>query len=124
MNEARVNFIGNVGDEPVIRYTNNNKAVLNFRVAVNQKKKDGDEYKDTNTTWYEVTIWGAQAERAVEVIKKGSRVFVSGGLIAEEYENKQGAKGIALKVNADACGLDLLGFVKQETQSTDDPWNN
>jgi single-strand DNA-binding protein len=121
MNEASVHFVGNVGSEPVLRFTESKKAVLNFRVAVNQRKKIGDEWKDTNATWYEVTIWGAQAERAVEVIKQGARVFVVGRLIAEQYENKEGVKGMSLKVDADACGLDLLGPAK--TQQNDDPWN-
>lgn len=124
MHEANVSFVGNIGAEPVLRYTDSEKAVLNFRVAVNQVKKSGDEYKDTNTTWYEVTLWEGQAERAVELLKQGSRVFVEGRLIAEQYENKKGEKGIALKVEPTALGLDLMARTKKSDsqEPTDDPW--
>lgn len=124
MNEARVSFVGNIGSEPVLRYTESKKAVLNFRVAVNQRKKSGDEYIDTNTTWYEVTLWEAQAERAIEHLKQGSRVFVEGTLVEEPYTNKKGESGTALKVQPTSLGLDLMARGKSNpTPESDDPWN-
>jgi len=121
MNEARVSFEGNIGTEPEIRFLPSGQAVCKFSVAVNQRKKVGDEWKDTNTTWFRVTVWGKQAEAVVE-LKKGSRVLVVGTLIGEAWE-KDGKTGFSLEVNVEHVAPSLvLGKSAPKPDSQEDPW--
>ena len=126
MNEARISFEGNIGSEPEIKFLPSGQAVCEFSVAVNQRKKVGEEWKDTNTSWFRVASWGKLAESAVE-LKKGSRVLVVGTLIAQEWE-KDGKSGLTLKVTAEQIGSALVlmrsGAIptRGASEERDDPW--
>lgn len=123
MNEARISFEGNIGTDPAIKYLSSGQGVCEFSVAVNQRKKVGDEWKDTNTTWFRVAVWGKLAESAVE-LHKGSRVLVVGTLIAEEWE-KDGKTNTSLKVSAEHVAPSLtLSRSERPAQSEPDPWAN
>ena len=87
MNEARISFEGNIGSEPEIKFLPSGQAVCEFSVAVNQRKKVNEEWKDTNTSWFRLACWGKLAESAVE-LKKGSRVLVVGTLVAQELDGR------------------------------------
>lgn len=121
MNEARISFEGNIGTEPEIKFLANGQGVCEFSVAVNQRKKVGDEWKDVNTTWYRVSVWGKLAESAVEM-KKGSRVLVVGTLIGEAWE-KDGKSGFSLRVTPEQVAPSLV-FTKtaHRQDSQEDPW--
>lgn len=124
MNEARISFEGNIGTEPAIKYLPSGQAVCEFSVAVNQRKKQlNEEWKDTNTTWMRVAVWGKLAESAVE-LHKGSRVLIVGTLIGEEWE-KDGKTGFSLKVTAEHVAPSLvLSKSERPAQNEPDPWAN
>lgn len=77
-NETR--FIGNLGRDPEMRYLPSGKAVTNISVATNRKWKNDAGEEIEETTWYRVSIFGAQAESVNQYKKKGELVMVLGRL--------------------------------------------
>jgi single-strand DNA-binding protein len=95
--------IGNVGREPEgLKYTNNGLAVLKFSIADTYGKDDNKK-----TSWYNVVVFGDQAESVAEHIGKGERVMVSGRFQVEEYEKRDGTKGTRVEIVADEIGKSI-----------------
>lgn len=105
---CKIQFIGNLGRDPELRYTPNGRPVAQFSVAVNQATKNAQTGEWVEATdWFRVSVWGDRAERAAESLRKGSRVFVDGRFRSREYETNDGRKGFSLDVSADSVvGLD------------------
>ncbi|MFN8630378.1 MAG: single-stranded DNA-binding protein [Chloroflexota bacterium] len=100
---AKVFIIGNLGRDPEMRYTPNGRPVTEFSVAVSHRSRDPqtNEWRDDQTDWYRVTVWGDRAERAAEQYRKGNKVFVEGRFRTREFEGKDGQKRISLEITAD-----------------------
>ena len=73
---------GNVGKDAELRDTRDSK-VLSFNVGV----KNGFG-KDAGSVWYRCSLWGKAAESFSESLKKGTKVFITGDLVHDEYEGK------------------------------------
>ena len=73
-------LIGNLGNDPEMRYTPAGKAVCNFSLATNRKWNDANGQEVQETTWFRVSTWGRQAEVCNQYLAKGRRVFVRGWL--------------------------------------------
>jgi single-strand DNA-binding protein len=101
-------------------------------VAVNDRVKDGNEWKDGEPTYYEVSCWRQYAENVAESVTKGTRVVVMGKLKARTYETRDGSKRTVFDVQADEIGLSLRYSSAQskaaqrttprQSQPADDPW--
>lgn len=79
----RVILLGNLGGDPVMRYTPNGTPVTNFNVATNERWVDQSGETQERTTWWRVTVWGKQAEICNEYLSKGRQVLVEGTLVAD-----------------------------------------
>lgn len=79
----RVILLGNLGGDPVMRYTPNGTPVTNFNVATNERWVDQSGETQARTTWWRVTVWGKQAEICNEYLSKGRQVLVEGTLVAD-----------------------------------------
>lgn len=90
LNKAMI--IGNLGRDPEMRYTPNGQAVTQFTVAVNRSYKDQEGAWQEETEWFRVVVFGPQAERAAEHLRKGSKVYVEGRLQTRQWEDKEGQK--------------------------------
>jgi single-strand DNA-binding protein len=97
ISENKVTIAGNLTREPELRYTPNNNAICEFNVAVTTKFKEGKE----ETAFINVVTWGKQAEYVGKYVSKGTNVYVTGRLIYESWEDKNGNKRNSLKVNAE-----------------------
>ena len=86
------NGIGRIATEIEIRYTKDGTAVANFSLAL-------DNYGD-KTSFVDVTCWRKLAENVAEYMEKGRQVGVSGELVQDKWENKQGEKRSKIKINA------------------------
>ena len=73
---------GNLGADPELRWFDSGKAKAQFTLAVRTGK-------DKPADWFEIQAWGQTAERAAELLKKGSRVVVSGSLRQERWQDKE-----------------------------------
>ena len=87
-----VNLIGRIANEINLRYTPDGAAVCDFVIAV-------DNYGD-KTSFVSVTCWRKLAENVAEYMEKGRQVGVSGELVQDKWENKQGEKRSKIKINA------------------------
>ena len=76
----KITIIGNLGRDPEMRYLPNGQAVTNMSVAANHTYTDSNGQKVKETTWFRVSVWGAQAESANQYLHQGSRVLVEGRL--------------------------------------------
>ena len=77
-----VPIIGNLTDDPVLRFTNNGTAVANFTLAVNRKDRNGEE----EAHFFDVTCWKDLAENVAESLHQGDRVIAVGQLKQEKWE--------------------------------------
>ncbi len=80
-------IIGNLGNDPELKYTQSGKAVANFNVAVSEKYK-GKE----NTEWFKIVVWDKLAEICGEYLKKGSQVYLEGKIQTRSWEDRDGNK--------------------------------
>ncbi len=90
LNKAMI--IGNLGRDPEMRYTPSGQAVTQFTVAVNRNWKDPNGEWKEETEWFRVVVWGQQAERAAEHLRKGNKVYIEGRLQTRQWEDQTGAK--------------------------------
>jgi len=111
----RADIVGNVTRDPEIRTTTGGKQVMTLGVATNDrwKERSTGETKE-RAEFHNVVIWGELAEEAGKVIRKGSRVFVSGRVQTRSWETQAGQKRTTTEIIADQCSL--LG-VKSEIAS-------
>lgn len=101
---AQVTIIGNLTKDPDLRFTKGGDAVASFTVAVNERVKEGNEWKDGEPSFYEVKAWRNLGEQAAEYLTKGNRVVVTGKMKIDRYEAKEGGQRQATVVTADEIG--------------------
>lgn len=94
-------LVGNLGDEPQMRYTPAGIAVANFSLAVNKVWSDANGQRQEKTTWFRVSAWRKQAELVSQYLHKGSRVLVRGEVECRAYADKQGQPAASMEVTAD-----------------------
>ena len=99
LNKAMI--IGNLGRDPEMRYTPYGQAVTQFTVAVNRNYKDQAGEWQEETEWFRVVVWGQQAERTAEYLRKGSKVFVEGRMQTRQWEGQDGQKRYTTELIAD-----------------------
>ncbi len=88
----KVLLIGNLGQNPELRFTQSNQAVLSLRLATNERFKNRDGEWQDRTEWHTVVVWGRRAEGLAKVVSKGTHMYVEGRLQTRNYEDKQGQK--------------------------------
>ena len=77
----KTTIIGNLGNDPEMRFTPNGESVTSFSVAVNRRWTGRDGQQNQETVWFRVSAWGKQAENCEKYLHKGKQVYVEGRLI-------------------------------------------
>lgn len=105
----QVQLIGNLGNDPEVRYMPSGGAVANLSIATTEKWKDKDtgEPKE-QTEWHRVVIFGKLAEVAGEYLRKGSKVFIEGGLRTRKWTDQQGVERYTTEVNVGMNGRMIM----------------
>ena len=98
-------LIGRLVRDAELKYTDNGKAVSKFSIAVNEKRKAGDQWKD-NAGFFEVVLWGQIAESIQPYLSKGKQIAVTGKLTQERWEHNGENRS---KVTVTASTVQLLG---------------
>ena len=108
-------LVGNLGADPELRFTQNNSAVLKFRIATSEswKDKDSGERKEL-TTWHNVVLWGPRAEGLSKILVKGSRIYVEGRIENRSYQDKEGVEKWITEVNASHGNVVLCGGTRPD----------
>jgi|TARA_B110000263_G_scaffold243652_1_gene250678 single-strand DNA-binding protein len=124
MTYAKITLVGNLGQEPQLRYLANGQAVCNLSVATNEKWKDGEGESQERTTWWRVSVWGKQAEACSQYLDKGRQVLVEGRMNADEsgnpriYEKNDGTTGASFELTART--VHFLGRNENDSGSSTD----
>ena len=105
--DNQVMLVGNLTDDPELRFTPNGAAVANFRLAVTPRVREGDSWKDGETSFFRVNVWRQQAENVAETLQKGNRCIVVGRLRTRSWETPEGEKRSVTEVEADEIGPSL-----------------
>ena len=92
--------IGNLGRDPEMRYTPSGQAVTNFSVATSYKYTTADGESREETEWFNVSVWGRQAESCNQYLSKGRKVYVEGRLRSRTYETRDGQTRFSNEINA------------------------
>jgi single-strand DNA-binding protein len=92
-------LMGNLGADPILRHTQEGRAVLNIRMATSDTYLDKNKERQEIVEWHDVTIWGPRAEGLSRILQKGSGIVVEGSLHTSSYE-KDGVKRYRTEVNA------------------------
>jgi single-strand DNA-binding protein len=105
--DNHTSIVGNLVDDPELRFTNSGTAVANMRVAVTQRIQQDGAWRDGETSFFRVNIWRDQAEHLAESLGKGDRVMVSGRLRTRSWETPEGEKRSVTEIEADEVGASL-----------------
>jgi single-strand DNA-binding protein len=100
-------IVGNLVDDPELRFTGNGTAVANLRVAVTQRIQQDGQWRDGETSFFRVNVWRDQAEHLAESLGKGDRVMVTGRLRQRSWETAEGDKRSVTELEADEVGASL-----------------
>lgn len=97
----KVILVGNVGQDPEIRYTPSGGAVINLTIATSETWKDKNTLeKKEKTEWHRVVMYARLAEIAGEYLRKGSKVYLEGRLQTREWQDKSGQKRYTTEIIA------------------------
>jgi single-strand DNA-binding protein len=106
--DNQITVVGNLTDDPELRYTANGAAVANFTVAHSTRIRDAaGNWSDGETSFFRVNVWRALAENAAESLTRGTRVVVTGRLRQRSWENQEGEKRSMIEIEADDVGPSL-----------------
>ncbi len=104
----QVTIVGNLTDDPELRYTPAGAAVATFNVAVNRRTRDENgQWKDGETSFFRCNVWRQQAENVAESLNKGSRAIVIGRLRQRSWETPEGQKRTVVEIEVESVGPSL-----------------
>jgi single-strand DNA-binding protein len=104
MSDNQLVLVGNLTDAPELRFTPQGTAVAGFRLAVTPRLRDGDGWRDGETSFFRVNVWRDLAEHVAESLSKGDRALVVGRLKLRSWETPEGEKRSVTEVEADEVG--------------------
>lgn len=110
----KVIMVGNLTQDPELRYLASGTAVANMRIAVGSKYKSGDEYKE-ETLFIDIVVWGKQGESCSQYLSKGRQVLVEGRLQERSWES-DGQKRSKVEIVANT-----VRFLGSKGESADAP---
>jgi single-strand DNA-binding protein len=118
--DTNITMIGNLVDDPELRFTPSGAAVAKFRVASTPRylDKTTNEWKDGDSLFLQCNIWRQAAENVAESLTKGMRVILSGRLKQRSYETKEGEKRTVFEVEVDEVGPSLRNATAKVTKTT------
>lgn len=120
-------MVGNLVDDPQLRFSASGKAVVKMRVACNENRKQADgTWADGPSCFLDVTGFDQVAEAVAEACTKGSRVIVEGRMQQREWQTKEGEKRTSYELLAEDIGI-VLRSKKSDSNGkakAEDPWAN
>jgi single-strand DNA-binding protein len=107
--DVTITVVGNLTDDPELRFTPSGAAVANFTVASTPRilDKATNEWKDGDALFLRCSIWRQAAENVAESLQRGARVLVTGRLRQRSYETKEGEKRTVVELEVDEVGPSL-----------------
>jgi single-strand DNA-binding protein len=118
--ETVITIIGNLVDDPELRFTPSGAAVANFRVASTPRTFDrqSGEWRDGETLFLSCSVWRQAAENVAESLQKGMKVIVQGRLKQRSFETREGEKRTVFELDVDEVGPSLRNATAKVTKTT------
>src|SRR4051794_21431821 len=118
--ETVVTLVGNLVDDPELRFTPSGAAVANFRIASTPRTYDrqSGEWKDGESLFLSCSVWRQAAENVAESLQKGMRVIVQGRLKSRSYETREGERRTVFEVDVDEIGPALKYATAKVTRTS------
>ncbi|ASR80666.1 single strand DNA binding protein [Arthrobacter phage Piccoletto] len=113
--ETTITVIGNLTNDPELRFTPSGSAVANFTIASTPRAFDrqANEWKDGETLFLRASVWRETAENVAESLLKGMEVIAVGRLKSRSYETKEGEKRTVIELEVDSIGPSLRWMTAQ-----------
>lgn len=133
--ETVITVVGNLVDDPELRFTPNGVAVAKFRIASTPRvfNRETNEWKDGDALFLTCSVWRQAAENVAESLARGVRVIVQGRLKQRSYEDREGVKRTVYELDVDEVGPTLARATAKVTKTTGgqqqgapqngDPWS-
>jgi len=121
----KVILVGNLGQDPEIRYQPSGGAVASLSIATSESWRDKQtgEYKEL-TEWHRVVLFGKLAEVAGEYLRKGSQVYIEGKLRTRKWQDQSGQEKYTTEVVVNVGGVMQMLGGKQESGQQQRPQQN
>ena len=117
----KVILVGNLGQDPEVKYTAGGAAVTTLSLATSESWKDKDTGSDQEKTeWHRVVLWRRLAEIAGEYLKKGSKVYIEGQLQTRKWEQDGQTRYTTEVIGRDMQFLDSRGSSSSDSSTYDD----
>ncbi|MGI8333349.1 single-stranded DNA-binding protein [Actinomadura scrupuli] len=107
--DTQITIVGNLVEDPNLRFTSSGQAVATFRIASTPRflDKQTNEWKDGESLFLTCNVWRQAAENCAESLQRGMRVIVQGRLKQRSYETREGEKRTVYEIEADEVGPSL-----------------
>jgi single-strand DNA-binding protein len=107
--ETVITVVGNLVDDPELRFTPSGAAVANFRIASTPRSfnRQTNEWEDGEALFLSCSVWRQAAENVAESLTRGMRVVVQGRLKARSYETREGEKRTVFEIEVEEVGPSL-----------------
>jgi single-strand DNA-binding protein len=117
--ETVITVVGNLVDDPELRFTPSGAAVAKFRVASTPRTFDRqtNEWKDGESLFLTCSVWRQAAENVAESLQRGMRVIVQGRLKQRSYEDREGVKRTVYELDVDEVGASLRNATAKVTKT-------
>lgn len=108
-NESHVTIVGNITDDPELRFTSSGNAIATLTVATTPRIYDSqkNEWRDGDASFMRCNIWREQGENVAESLQRGNRVVVTGRLKQSNWETKEGEKRSRIEIDVDEIGASM-----------------
>lgn len=118
--ETVITVVGNLVDDPELRFTPSGAAVANFRIASTPRTFDRqtNEWKDGDALFLSCSVWRQAAENVAESLQRGMRVIVQGRLKQRSYETREGEKRTVVELEVDEVGPALAFATAKVTRAS------
>jgi single-strand DNA-binding protein len=107
MSETHVTLTGNLTDDPELKFTPAGVAVAAFRLACTPRVRDGDGWRDGETSFFRVNVWRELGEHVADSLVKGDRAVVVGRLKSRTWETPEGERRTVVEVEGDEVAPSL-----------------
>jgi single-strand DNA-binding protein len=133
--ETVITVVGNLVDDPELRFTPSGAAVARFRIASTPRvfNRETNEWKDGDALFLTCSVWRQTAENVAESLARGVRVIVQGRLKQRSYEDREGVKRTVYELDVDEVGPSLAYATAKVTKASSgqrsqqdpsgDPWS-
>lgn len=124
MSLNKVMLIGNLGQDPLVKYLDNNRVAAHFSMATHEQFTDRNGERKVETEWHQVEAWDQLAKSIDQlkikgILRKGTQVFVEGKIRTEKFIDKNGVEQTRKKIKANQ--VQLLGSPKSPEERPSNP---